>query len=158
VVSAAMWVRSFFAFDSVMWTRKTERWLISSACGQVAFTVSGGADWGDETGFQAKSSEPPSAYQLVGARDAGWSKLQTYVDRGGFVVWRGSVGRQFVASAVVPWWAVIAATAPLPVLRLIRVARRTSRSGRCRSCGYDLRATPHRCPECGTLTDDRGTN
>ena len=51
----------------------------------------------------------------------------------------------------VPYWPLAAAAALLPGARVLSALRRwrQGRIGMCRSCGYDLRATPDRCPECG---------
>lgn len=50
-----------------------------------------------------------------------------------------------------PAWFIASIGAVSPVIWLSRGAKRkfTRRSGICPDCGYDLRATPGRCPECG---------
>ena len=52
-------------------------------------------------------------------------------------------------TAITPFcWFVLALCV---VLRRITTHRPVEPPGRCASCGYDLRATPDRCPECGTI-------
>lgn len=53
-----------------------------------------------------------------------------------------------------PFWLLAFLTALPPTARLVgqqRRRRRESLRGICRRCGYDLRATPGRCPECGLI-------
>lgn len=51
-----------------------------------------------------------------------------------------------------PYWLALAAMVPLPLIRFIawRRLRRRVANGLCLRCGYDLRASAGRCPECGS--------
>jgi hypothetical protein len=50
-----------------------------------------------------------------------------------------------------PHWALIPVGTVAPLVWFVKTGRRRrrSRAGLCPHCGYDLRATPGRCPECG---------
>jgi hypothetical protein len=50
-----------------------------------------------------------------------------------------------------PWWLLFLFTIALPLWGSAAAVRRKRRSGRhaCVQCGYDLRASSGRCPECG---------
>ena len=54
------------------------------------------------------------------------------------------------------WTVIVVVTGILPATHLAYAARRRLRldAGLCLTCGYDLRATPGRCPECGAVAAD----
>src|SRR5579862_1518255 len=84
----------------------------------------------------------------------------TYIHRPhrflGFMRWgygdAGPFSSRLIRGIAFPIWWIIAVTVVLPVIGLVKAvrSRRSARRGFCVSCGYDLRASPERCPECGT--------
>jgi len=76
-------------------------------------------------------------------------------------VWDSDESNEFNSwkrGLVTPQWFAIPLNSILPIAWAFRWERR--RRGRiavkrhlCAACGYDLRATPDRCPECGAITD-----
>jgi hypothetical protein len=100
------------------------RWWVISNRGRITLCRQDGRDWGSEfPGF-----------------DAGGFRY------GGL---RGPNGSLY--NAAVPHWFVAGVLVPVPLAWVIsaRRRRRRDRAGLCLSCGYDLRATPGQCPECG---------
>ncbi len=61
--------------------------------------------------------------------------------------------RQYHFKLILPGYALMLLSS-IPVLLWVRKRVRTTRrlqAGLCPACGFDLRATPERCPECGKI-------
>ncbi len=71
--------------------------------------------------------------------------------------WEGH--REDIWTFVFPQWPLLIPFLLLPAWRAIQFirSRRLKKAGCCAVCGYDLRASPERCPECGTLTPAAST-
>jgi hypothetical protein len=165
VVVAGLWVRSYFARDAVRRVRaaahgaSVEDAVVNgdgviiytrTVFGEVFFRVLAQervrAHF--KPGVSVYSQPPESPARLVHRREgslAGFYAGRYDADP------RGMVGGLPSFDLWVPHWFLAAVTAPLPAVRLRRYVRLRDRRrrGLCPQCGYDVRATPQACPECG---------
>ena len=84
-----------------------------------------------------------------------WRALGFGRQRMSFVFERGDVAPVLVLNAwTAPHWSACTFFALMPLFGIVSRLRRrrfSKKSVLCPHCGYDLRATPDRCPECGSM-------
>jgi hypothetical protein len=139
VATVALWVRSYRTADQI-WGGG---YLVASERGAVYVS---GMTLIPDPGYPLRESFDAGK---LGVMEEDWGDNVRRVRPVRFIYRAGppSAGLVIVAD----WFAALAFAA-LPGYRLARRVRRRERAGYYARCGYDLRATPERCPECGTAT------
>ena len=100
--------------------------------------------------------------ELLFAQGDFWGKpVDRYISVAGFHYARGGQGGEACRLLLVPRWSVFplfaaGLAAPAAAVWLRRRAALAKAAGLCPACGYDLRASPERCPECGTVAPAKG--
>ena len=61
------------------------------------------------------------------------------------------------AEVILPHWSLAIVFGILPAIWTVRRMRARPAAGKCHRCGYDLRASRDRCPECGTPVSQKAS-
>ena len=170
-IAAIMLVRSFFVRDEIVWAQPGGSLvLINTREERVAVTVVG-PGWPERrdvhwTRFWAGEQRPieRALWPMKAVRIDGWPLgVLVYRGWGWFTRGHGGDGPTYPITVVGLRWDVLvllfallpAARAVVALRRRIRRRRRLVR-GLCPECGYDLRASSERCPECGRTSTTAG--
>ena len=152
IATIAMWIRGRWREDTFRWTDGQNIYGVTLARGRIAFVSlrlanhSSDQLLGDEPGFRHESDAPGDYYPRWGF--GGPSESVHFAgfgyDAGAQLIWWGRC-------LTLPLW-LFALLAVLLAARTFFLWRSTRRlpAHACVVCRYDLRASPDRCPECGT--------
>ena len=156
IVAAGSWVRSYGRLDAIRVGSRDGQTVYWVALPKgklelfVAHTIMPGFRrdafprfWGYYL-FPRRDAEP-LAQMIIGF---GWERGQAKLALNVWTLPSTSTRIQ------IPDAYLVALFAALPATRFYRRLRRRRIAliGHCKQCGYDLRATPDRCPECGTVS------
>jgi hypothetical protein len=168
--TTVLWVRSYLVCDLFV-RLDFDRTPPYEAHARRVISQHGTIAWAEETSRNRKYEEPRtgvwdhgtissaeggSAARWLLVKPTGWQEAGFIFHRGYQPAWADTGNILFVPDLVIglAYWAIVVASAILPLLWCRRVRRRIVHARRCKrgccaACGYDLRATPGRCPECG---------
>jgi hypothetical protein len=148
VVTCTLWVRSYAMTDDIYWYGESR----DGRSRMTRFRTSGGGFWFETRTWDFRSTRHTEWQQFHGKALYPFAASPTspLYQRLGFLASTTGYDLLFVA----PYWSLALALTSLPLFwaRVTRrLLRRRSRRGRglCTECGYDLRASPATCPECG---------
>ena len=145
-----LWMRSYWRSDDFQ--QSGRQWVFSASKGRIWFVHTSRPYWtGDGYRVHPVSQNFEKQFdRLLTVKSTESGRLVSVIGFAYTSHYDPFFSCKFIYVGV-PLWLFVAFTMVPP---LLAVRRRLSRvaPGCCQGCGYDLRATPNRCPECGAVS------